>query len=131
MAGYATIPVKKEVYAKVRLIAEANGLGSRGLGAQVEQWVARELPECDHPKEAVSIEIFPNQDILGGTQLHRTGWYCPTCRRVYERATAVKASAAGADGDVVVETVPADANDPYGQPAQVKTKKRTSRRVTA
>jgi hypothetical protein len=125
MARYKNIPVKTETYQKMKLIAEANGFGERGLGAQVDSWVARELPECDHPKQAVTIEIFPNQDTLPGAPLHRTGWYCPTCQRVYGRATA--------QGAVVVETVPANAEDPYGQPAQVKTRKRRgiSKAVTA
>lgn len=81
---YKNIPVKPEVYAKVAMAAEANGFGERGLGAQVEQWAARELPVCEHPKQAVSVEIFPSQSILGGTQLERKGWYCSICNRVYQ-----------------------------------------------
>jgi hypothetical protein len=46
--------------------------------------VERELPVCDHPKQPVSIEIYPSQDVLGGTQLDRKGWFCPTCNRVYQ-----------------------------------------------
>lgn len=79
---YKNIPVKEEAYEKVRMIADANGLG---LGAQVEQWAARDLPSCEHEKEPVSIEYFPSNDFLNGTQTMRLGWYCATCKRVYQR----------------------------------------------
>lgn len=81
---YKNIPVKPEVYVKVAMAAEANGLGERGLGAQIENWATRELPVCEHEKQAVTIEVFPSQDTLGGTLLDRKGWYCPTCKRVYQ-----------------------------------------------
>jgi hypothetical protein len=80
---YKKIPLSPETYAKVAMISEANGFGQRGLGAQIETWVARELPKCDHKTQAVSIEIYPSADVLPGTKLVRTGWYCPTCKRVY------------------------------------------------
>lgn len=95
MATYKNIPVDEDTYIQVKLIAEANGLGTRGMGAQVKQWAIRELPECEHEKTAVSIETFPSQDTLAGANLHRTGWYCPTCKRVYEHILdkAIKRSA--------------------------------------
>jgi len=81
---YKNIPVKPETYARVAMAAEANGFGERGLGAQVDNWATRELPVCEHEKQAVSIETFPSQDVLPGTHLDRKGWYCPTCKRVYQ-----------------------------------------------
>lgn len=114
---YRNLPLKPDIYANVKLIAEANGFGERGLGKQVEEWTKRELPACEHPKEAVSVEIFPSQDKLSPS-IVRQGWYCSTCRRVYQRIEP----AAG-----VAEV------DPYGQPrvlAPVK-KRRISKAVTA
>jgi len=84
---YVKIPVSPTVYADVQLVAQAKGFGKRGLGALVAHWVGQELPECEHEKEAVSIEYFPSQDQLPGTGLKRTGFYCPTCQRVYERVS--------------------------------------------
>lgn len=81
---YKNIPVDPEVYESVRMIAEANGLGERGLGAQVGNWAKRELPVCEHEKQPVSIEIFPNQSLLSGMPLDRKGWFCPICNRVYQ-----------------------------------------------
>jgi hypothetical protein len=101
---YKNIPVEEEIYFQVKAIAEANGFGERGVGAQVGAWVARDLPDCDHEKEAVVIELFPSQDMLNGTLPQRTGWYCPMCRRVYQRIEKpAKVSGQGA-------------GDPYGQP---------------
>lgn len=97
---YKNLPLKPDVYETVKLIAEANGFGERGLGKQVEEWAKRELPACDHPKEPVTVEIFPSQGLLSGSVL-RAGWYCPTCKRVYQRS------------EVAVSGVAAD---PYGQP---------------
>ncbi len=88
---YKNLPVKEEAYEKVRMIADANGLG---LGAQVEQWAARDLPSCEHKKEPVSIEFFPSNDFLNGTQTMRLGWYCPTCKRVYQRIETQEATQA-------------------------------------
>lgn len=78
---YKNIPVSPTTYQKVALLASANGLGERGLGAQIEKWVERELPDCGHKKQAVSIEIYASEDT---SRQVRTGWYCPTCKRVYE-----------------------------------------------
>jgi hypothetical protein len=78
---YKNIPVSPATYQKVALLAEANGLGGRGLGAQIEKWVERELPDCGHKKQSVSIEIYTSEDT---PRQVRTGWYCPTCKRVYE-----------------------------------------------
>ena len=47
---YKNLPLSPETYAKVALLAEANGLGERGLGAQIDILVNRELPECNHKK---------------------------------------------------------------------------------
>lgn len=78
---YNNIPVKPEIYVKVAMLAESNGFGERGLGAQIESWVRRDLPECGHKKQAVNIEYAPAMDSLAKTT--RAGWYCPTCKRVY------------------------------------------------
>jgi hypothetical protein len=80
---YKNIPVEEEVYIRVKALAEANGFGERGVGAQVADWVKRELPECEHEKTPIVIEEFYN----GGANKHpikRTGWYCATCRRAYQ-----------------------------------------------
>jgi len=83
---YKNIPVKPEIYEKVQLISEANGFGERGLGAQIAHWVGHELPECDHEKQAVSIEYYP-YTMLPGTPLMRSGYFCATCKRVYAKIT--------------------------------------------
>lgn len=83
---YKNIPVKPEVYERVQLVAEANGFGERGLGAQVAQWVARELPECAHKKTPVSIETFPRHE-LTAEYLLTPAWYCAVCKRVYARVS--------------------------------------------
>ena len=80
---YKKIPLSPETYEKVAMISEANGFGLRGLGAQIENWVARELPKCEHPKQSVTIEVFHGADALPGAKNISTGWYCPTCKRVY------------------------------------------------
>jgi hypothetical protein len=75
---YKNIPVKPDVYVKMRLIAEAN---NRGLGDQVAAWVERELPDCGHEKVPVTIETNPREK--GAAQERRRGFYCRTCKRVY------------------------------------------------
>jgi hypothetical protein len=80
---YINIPVKPEVYAGAKTIAKAN---NRGLGDQVSAWVERDLPFCDHAKQAVTIEIYP---AAGQASVSRKGWYCPTCNRVYQQAVEV------------------------------------------
>ena len=84
---YKNIPVKPDVYQAVQLIAEGNGLGERGLGAQVARWAARELPECPHPKVPVSIETFPNSTKLIVSSIIY-GYYCETCKRVYRHVAS-------------------------------------------
>ena len=88
-AQYVNIPVSPDVYADVQLVARAKGFGLRGLGALVAHWVGQELPECEHEKEPVEVEIeyFPSQDTLPGTLLKRTGYFCATCNRVYAKVT--------------------------------------------
>lgn len=82
---YKNIPVKPDVYAKVQLLAESNGFGERGLGAQIAHWVGQELPECDHKKVPVEIEYFPGEDLLTGVLSKRHAFYCSTCKRVYAK----------------------------------------------
>ena len=80
---YKNIPVKPEVYAKVVLVADLN---HRGLGDQVANWAERELPECAHKKQAVTIERFnESQTDLAPASVVIKGWYCPTCKRVYSK----------------------------------------------
>jgi len=82
---YKKIPLSPETYEKVAMISEANGLGLRGLGAQIEKWVERELPKCEHKKKFVHIEYYPNgeTDLSASINFIKTGWYCQTCNRVY------------------------------------------------
>lgn len=88
-SDYLNIPVKKDVYTSVKLIAEANGYGERGMGAQVAHWVGRELhrAECAHEKVPVEIQYFPGATSPLAFDLKRTAWYCNTCKRVYARIT--------------------------------------------
>ena len=88
-ADYVKIPVSPEVYERVKLISEANGFGERGLGKQIASWAAQELPQCEHKKQPVEIEYFPvDATTLASGKQVRTGWYCPTCKRVYAKGTA-------------------------------------------
>ena len=100
---YKNIPVSPDVYEAVQLVSEANGYGLRGLGAQVAHWVGRELPECDHTKKPVTIEYFPSADLLPGTVLNRTGYYCSTCRRVYAKVS--EAELVEQDGKKLLDVV--------------------------
>lgn len=84
---YVNIPVSPTVYEGAQLVAQAKGFGKRGLGALVAHWVGQELPECEHEKEAVSIEYFGDDTLLPGQLRQRTGYYCPTCNRVFEKVT--------------------------------------------
>lgn len=77
---YKTIPVDEETYADVQRLA-----GKRGMGAQVKAWADRELATCDHQKIPVTVEYYPGADVLSGKPVVRDGWYCETCRRVYQR----------------------------------------------
>lgn len=87
---YKNIPVKPDVYARLKLVADAN---NRGLGDQVAAFVEEiRLPDCGHEKVSVSVQTFP--DMAGVTVLaFQRAYYCPTCRRVYAQ---------------VAEKVPAD-----------------------
>lgn len=83
---YVNIPVPPETYAKVKLLAESNGFGARGMGAQIAHWVGRDLniPECDHEKIAVEVEYFPaSTDLVKRPK--QKAFYCETCNRVYAR----------------------------------------------
>ena len=79
---YQNIPVKPDVYMKVAMIADANGIG---MGEQLKNWAERELPECDHEKVSVLIEPFNTGGSLPVIQ--RFAWYCATCKRVYVRVS--------------------------------------------
>jgi len=123
---YDNIPVRKDkqIYAKVQMIAEAKGFGERGAGALIEHWVARELPDCEHPKTAVDVQIFPGEDMLPGTQLHRTGWFCPTCNRVYQRIEKLDQLEAAKEADPYVSAIQ---NMQQGQRLDISSKRRTQR----
>ena len=86
MPNYKNIPVDEETYITVKQIAVANGLGERGMGAQVKSWTEREVMPCGHEKTPITIEYFPGNDALSGQARIRQGWFCETCRRVYQRA---------------------------------------------
>jgi len=77
---YKNIPVSPDTYQKVALLAETNGYGVRGLGAQIEAWVKKDMPDCGHDKQAVSIEYVSNQSLQRMTS---GGLYCAVCDRVY------------------------------------------------
>ena len=81
-AEYQKIPVKPDVYAKVRMIADLN---DRGMGDQIAAWVKRDLPMCDHKLQGVDIEYAPSAVVALTYVVDtvRIGWYCPTCNRVY------------------------------------------------
>ena len=110
MAKYKNIPVRPEVYNQVQAVADAN---RRGLGDQVKTWAERELPTCEHEKQLVSIEIFGEAGI--SVKVTRPGWYCPTCRRVYEYSAVTHLAPA-----VVLETL---------EPTVTATKKRRPQRI--
>lgn len=82
---YRNIPVRPEVYEKVKLVSEASGFGERGMGATVDLLVSQELPECEHEKIPVEIEYFGDDTVLPGELRKRKGFYCTTCKRVYEK----------------------------------------------
>lgn len=99
---YKNIPVSPEVYERVKLVSEANGYGERGVGAQVAHWVGKELPQCEHKKQPVSIEYFPGDTTLVRSAF-RTGYYCSTCRRVY--AKIAESELAEQDGKKLLEAI--------------------------
>ena len=85
MANYKNIPVDEETYDAVKQLAVANGLGERGMGAQVKAWTLRDSVPCEHEKTPVTVEYYPGSDVLSGMSRIRQGWWCETCRRVYQR----------------------------------------------
>lgn len=84
---YVNIPVSPTVYEGAQLVAQAKGYGKRGLGALVAHWVGQELPECEHEKIPVEIEYFSDDALKLGELPKRTGYYCQTCNRVFEKVT--------------------------------------------
>jgi hypothetical protein len=129
---YKNIPVdNEETYEAVKAIAESNGFGKRGMGRQIEAWVAQTLaaPICDHPKTPVQVQWMPTDTMsLGEPNLLHNAWYCTTCKRVYRQSAPIKISR-----PVVEETPTGNAQDPYGQPAPVveKRRKASAREVSA
>ena len=122
---YWNIPVDdEETYIEVGLIAQSNGFGTRGMGQQIKAWVAqtRAAPVCGHPKTAVEVQWMPTDTTLGETNLLHSGWYCPTCNRVYRQANPIKLPPVGA-----AATPKGIGQDPYGQPLLNGRKKRTER----
>lgn len=102
---YKNIPVPVDTYEEVKMIAEANGFGERGMGAQVAHWVGKELrrPECEHEKQPVEIQYFPGATAPLGFDLKRKAWYCSTCNRVYAKIT--EAELVQDDGKKLLERV--------------------------
>ena len=97
-AIYKTINVTPETFVQVQLIADAN---DRGLGDQVKYWAKRELPECEHNKQSVTVETFPGNDSLVMSVI-KQGYYCPTCKRVYAKIDEAE-EPASADRPVVTK----------------------------
>ena len=123
---YFNIPVDdEETYIAVKLIAENNGFGKRGMGQQIKAWVSQTLaaPVCDHPKTLVQVQRNYSETVLvtvadGEKHLFYQAYYCATCNRVYQQKSTLK-------GIPVAEETPAgNAEDPYGQPAPVVVTKR-------
>lgn len=123
---YFNIPVDdEETYIAVRLIAENNGFGKRGMGQQIKSWVAQTLssPVCDHPKTFVQVQRSHSDTVLTGmvdgeNRLFYQGYYCATCKRVYQQASTPKGS------PVAEETPTGNAEGLYGQPAPAVVTKR-------
>jgi hypothetical protein len=112
MAKYKNVPLLPEVHSQLQAIANAN---NRGLGDQVKAWVERELPDCEHEKQSVVVELFGELQL--GQAVRRPGWYCPICKRVYERREPLN-------------VLNVSDLDPYGQPQPVQpTKKHRAQRV--
>lgn len=124
--NYFNIPVDDEdTYIAVKAIAESNGFGKRGMGMQIKAWVSQTLaaPVCDHPKQPVEVQWMPSDTTLGEANLLHSGWFCPTCQRVYRLASKPKAKI------VAIETAKGSAKDPYGQPLLNVRKRRVSTKV--
>jgi len=124
--NYFNIPVDdEETYIAVKLIAENNGFGKRGMGQQIKAWVSQTLaaPVCDHPKTLVQVQRNYSATVLtsviaGEKHLFYQAYYCATCNRVYQQASAPNAE------PVSAEAIAAAKVDPYGQPAPAVVTKR-------
>lgn len=112
MAKYKNVPLLPEVHSQLQAIASAN---NRGLGDQVKEWVERELPDCEHEKQPVIVELFG--DLQPGQVAKRLGWYCPICKRVYERKEPLKVA------NAIIDAAESSL-DLYGQPQPVQTTKK-------
>lgn len=126
--NYFNIPVDdEETYIAVKAIAESNGFGKRGMGQQIKAWVSQTLasPVCDHPKTPVEVQWMPTDTTLGEANLLHSGWFCPTCQRVYRLAGKPKIAAPV----VAAETPKGSTQDPYGQPLLEVRKRRVSTKV--